>query len=103
MWAAKSHYYSAALGFYNYPYAFGHLFSLALYAAFAGEKTFPGEKNTSSRHYRDILKTTGCSSAEETARRAGFNIEETSFWEHGIALIASREAEFSRYVSQHRG
>jgi pepF/M3 family oligoendopeptidase len=49
MWAAKSHYYSAALGFYNYPYAFGQLFSLALYAAFKnGKAGFP-------ECYRDIL------------------------------------------------
>ncbi|MDR2097220.1 MAG: M3 family oligoendopeptidase, partial [Spirochaetaceae bacterium] len=32
MWAAKVHYYSPVLPFYNYPYAFGHLFALALYA-----------------------------------------------------------------------
>ncbi|MDR0389436.1 MAG: M3 family oligoendopeptidase [Spirochaetaceae bacterium] len=90
MWAAKSHYYSASLGFYNYPYAFGQLFSLALYAAFKNEKA------ESAGRYRDVLRATGSSSAEETARLAGFNIEEAAFWEQGMALIASREAEFSR-------
>jgi oligoendopeptidase F len=94
MWAVKSHYYSAALGFYNYPYAFGQLFSLALYAAFKKEPDgFAGR-------YRNILRSSGRSPAEETAGLAGFNIEEPSFWEQGIALIASREAEFSRYASQ---
>ncbi len=32
MWACKSHYYSAYNNYYNYPYAFGLLFALGLYA-----------------------------------------------------------------------
>ena len=31
LWAVKTHYYSPELDFYNYPYAFGQLFSLGLY------------------------------------------------------------------------
>jgi pepF/M3 family oligoendopeptidase len=92
MWAVKSHYYSAALGFYNYPYAFGQIFSLALYAEYQKEKElFPGR-------YRDLLKVTGSASAEETAGLAGFNIEDPAFWEQGIALIAARAAEFEKLV-----
>ena len=32
MWACKPHYYSTGLSFYNFPYAFGGLFSKGLYA-----------------------------------------------------------------------
>jgi oligoendopeptidase F len=32
MWAVKSHYYDPDLAFYNFPYAFGLLFGLGLYA-----------------------------------------------------------------------
>jgi pepF/M3 family oligoendopeptidase len=90
MWAVKSHYYSAALGFYNYPYAFGQIFSLALYAAYQAEpQGFPVR-------YRELLKATGSASAEETARLAGFDIEDPAFWEQGIALIAAKAAEFEK-------
>ena len=35
MWAVKGHYYSTGRSFYNYPYMFGLLFGLGLYAHFA--------------------------------------------------------------------
>ena len=34
MWAWKPHYYSTDLSFYNYPYAFGLLFGIGLYALY---------------------------------------------------------------------
>ena len=34
MWACKSHYYIPGLGFYNYPYAFGQLFGMGVYARY---------------------------------------------------------------------
>ena len=34
MWACKPHYYSSGLSFYNFPYAFGGLFSKGLYAIY---------------------------------------------------------------------
>ena len=37
MWICKVHYYSADLGFYNYPYAFGGLFARGLYAKYKNE------------------------------------------------------------------
>jgi pepF/M3 family oligoendopeptidase len=86
MWAVKDHYYNHALSFYNYPYAFGQLFSLALYARFKNEGgAFAGV-------YRDLLNASGRMSAGEAARRAGFNIEEDRFWDSGIAIITARVA-----------
>ena len=37
MWLWKPHYYYPGLHFYNFPYAFGHLFALGLYAIFRKE------------------------------------------------------------------
>ncbi|MDR0524655.1 MAG: M3 family oligoendopeptidase [Spirochaetaceae bacterium] len=85
MWAVKSHYYQASLGFYNYPYAFGLLFSLGLYAK-AGEAGFAGV-------YRDLLRLTGKASAEACAHRAGLNIEDPSFWDQGLGIMAQRVEE----------
>jgi pepF/M3 family oligoendopeptidase len=43
MWTWKSHYYSAGLSFYNFPYAFGMLFGVGLYAIYQqrGEDFIP--------------------------------------------------------------
>jgi pepF/M3 family oligoendopeptidase len=90
MWAVKSHYYSPSLAFYNYPYAFGLLFSLSLYA----KAQYSGGVDFASS-YRALLKATGSASAEDVARSAGFDIEQQAFWNKGVALIASRVEAFS--------
>ena len=90
MWAVKSHYYSPGLAFYNYPYAFGLLFSLGLYARY--EREGPAFADA----YRNLLKLTGEASVEEAARAAGFDLEGDDFWQGGIAVIAKRTGEFER-------
>ena len=82
MWAVKTHYYIPSLGFYNYPYAFGLLFSLGLYA-----------KIQTADDYRKLLKLTGRCSAEEVAMSAGFNTEDGTFWNSGISIIEKRVEE----------
>ncbi|MDR2101370.1 MAG: M3 family oligoendopeptidase [Treponema sp.] len=90
MWAVKSHYYRTGLGFYNYPYAFGLLFSLGLYSRFQQEgPSFAGD-------YRRILRLTGQARAEDVARSAGFNIEQEDFWRQGMEIIARRIEEFEK-------
>ena len=93
MWAVKSHYYSPSLAFYNYPYAFGLLFSLSLYA-----KARDSGGADFAPSYRALLKATGSASAEDVARLAGFDIEQQAFWDNGVALIASRVEAFSAAV-----
>ena len=80
MWAVKSHYYSASLSYYNYPYAFGELFALSLYSR-KNEKNF-------FTVYKNVLLNTGMKSAAECAAVAGSDITSSSFWESGISLIA---------------
>jgi pepF/M3 family oligoendopeptidase len=88
MWAVKPHYYSANLAFYNFPYAFGHLFALALFSLYGRQgKDFPPR-------YRQILQETGRASAETICRNAGFDIETEDFWRQGIAVI---EEQIRRY------
>jgi len=47
MWVNKPHYYYANLHFYNFPYAFGQLFSKALYAMYKeqGKDFIPAYEN----------------------------------------------------------
>jgi oligoendopeptidase F len=97
MWAAKIHYYSPSLPFYNYPYAFGHLFALSLYARGKGERSF-------ARVYRDILTAAGNCSAGELALKAGldvsnFDISTEDFWKQGINIIAERISLLERNLT----
>jgi pepF/M3 family oligoendopeptidase len=94
MWAVKGHYYRPGLAFYNFPYAFGLLFALGLYARFEAEgKGFPAV-------YRTLLSMTGRASANEVARAAGFDLEDAAFWRGAVAVIAKRVDEFERLVKE---
>lgn len=81
MWALKSHYYGTNLDFYNFPYAFGMLFSAGLYSRY--KKEGPSFAET----YRQILFETGRLSCEEVCRKAGFDIETKEFWQSGIDTL----------------
>ena len=97
MWAVKSHYYSANRSFYNFPYAFGLLFGLGLYAGYEHDAhDFPAR-------YRDLLRMTGQASANDVTRVAGFDIEREEFWQGGIGIIADRVDEFARLVDGETG
>ena len=97
IWAVKSHYYSPALGFYNYPYGFGLLFSLSFYAK--ARTAGPGFRAV----YRDLLRLTGRASAETVALAAGFTLEDEAFWQQGIGIIAVQVEEFERMVTHITG
>ncbi|MDR1074613.1 MAG: M3 family oligoendopeptidase [Treponema sp.] len=88
MWAVKSHYYSAALGFYNYPYAFGQLFSLGLYAVRSEDRQGFAEK------YKAMLALTGSATVEDVARSIGCDIEGGAFWRKSLNMLAKRVDEF---------
>jgi oligoendopeptidase F len=90
MWAAKGHYYSVGLGFYNYPYAFGQLFALGLYSRF--RKEGPSFAAAS----REILRAAGQAPAEDVAAKAGFDIRKESFWQGSLEIIAGRLGELER-------
>ena len=81
MWAVKSHYYSADFSYYNYPYAFGELFALALYS----HKDEPGFPDL----YKRVLRSTGMLDAASCAAIAGADITQPSFWESGLDVIFS--------------
>jgi oligoendopeptidase F len=87
MWLVKGHYYSPDLAFYNFPYAFGLLFGVGLYARYEEE----GASFAAS--YRRILEDTGRMSAVDLTARAGFDIESPDFWRAGLSLFARQAAE----------
>ena len=89
MWAVKGHYYSSDLSFYNYPYAFGQLFALGLYAQKEKDGALFADK------YRSLLEKTGSASAQEVALVLGCDITSEKFWQEGMDIIASYAQEFA--------
>ncbi len=88
MWAVKSHYYITGLDFYNFPYAFGQLFSAALYARYKKEgKSFV-------ETYCQLLGDTGRMTCEDLCKKAGFDIMEKEFWKSGIQMYQEEIEQF---------
>ncbi len=81
MWAVKPHYYSAGFSFYNYPYAFGLLFGLGLYAVYRER----GEAFIDD--YAALLGSTGLGPAAELAARFDIDIRTRAFWDAGLGEI----------------
>lgn len=74
-WASKLHFYITGLPFYNFPYTFGHLFSLGLYqrARQAGSPF--------AHQYELLLRDTGRMTVEELAHRhLGVDLTQPDFW-----------------------
>ncbi|HXH59945.1 MAG TPA: M3 family metallopeptidase, partial [Fimbriimonadaceae bacterium] len=90
MWAVKPHYYSGR-HFYNYPYMFGLLFSLGLYAVY--------ESSPDGFHdrYDDLLSSTGMFDAAELASRFGIDIRSESFWAGSLSVI---EKDIDLFVAE---
>ena len=84
MWCCKSHYYRSALSYYNFPYAFGGLFSRGLYAKYLeeGESFLP--------KYRALLKATTVDTVENVAYIAGIDLTEPEFWRKSLATITDQ-------------
>ncbi len=88
MWAWKPHYYSAGRSYYNFPYAFGLLFGLGLYAIYKerGEAFVPD--------YEDLLRSTGQGTAETLAGRFGIDLTSLDFWRNSMRIIEERIKEY---------
>jgi pepF/M3 family oligoendopeptidase len=88
MWAMKPHYYFSA--FYNYPYTFGLLFGLGLYAR------YEADADEFRSGYDELLGATGMADAAELASRFGIDIRSPEFWRGSLDVI---RAEIDRYCA----
>lgn len=88
MWANKPHYYSAGFNFYNYPYAFGLLFALGLYAIYeSGEPDF-------AEKYNKVLQNTTRMNAKDVAKGVGIDISKKDFWLDSLGIVEKHINEF---------
>ncbi|MEC5425153.1 M3 family oligoendopeptidase [Virgibacillus sp. C22-A2] len=88
-WASKLHFHITGVPFYNFPYTFGYLFSLGIYAH-AKEKGGSFEES-----YIELLRDTGRMNVEELARKhLNVDLTTTDFWESAIQLCVKDVEEF---------
>lgn len=93
-WASKLHFYITSVPFYNFPYTFGYLFSLSIYAKAIEEGSSFEEK------YIALLRDTAIMSVEDLAmKHLGEDITQHAFWEKGIALCVQDVEEFLELTS----
>jgi oligoendopeptidase F len=94
-WTSKLHFSIAEIGFYNYPYLFGYLFALGVYA----QKDVQGDNFRFA--YRELLKDTGRMTAEACIlKHLGRNIEESDFWLDSLAIVEKSITEFEALTKQ---
>ena len=91
MWAAKPHYYGSA--FYNWPYTFGLLFGIGLYAAYREDQ------DKFRAGYDDLLSATGLGSAAALAARFEIDVTDEAFWTASLDVVRARIDEFCRLAS----
>ncbi len=88
-WASKLHFSISGLGFYNYPYLFGYLFSLGIYA----QKDQHGDNF--EQLYRDILRDTGSMTAETLVEKyLQQDISKPEFWTNSLDIVQESIQEF---------
>jgi pepF/M3 family oligoendopeptidase len=88
MWLLKPHYYYADAHFYNYPYAFGLLFGLGMFAIYQreGESFIP--------RYKELLRNTGEGKVADLASSFDINVKTVDFWKNSIAILEERVEKY---------
>ncbi|MBV1709368.1 MAG: M3 family oligoendopeptidase, partial [Erysipelothrix sp.] len=89
MWINKPHYYSAGLNFYNFPYAFGLLFSKGLYAEYLKR----GDEFV--EQYDALLNATGKELIADVAMRMNVDVRNPDFFRSSLALI---EKDIEKFI-----
>ncbi|MGL5041712.1 MAG: M3 family oligoendopeptidase [Culicoidibacterales bacterium] len=92
MWLIKPHYYSSSFSFYNYPYAFGLLFSKGVYAQY--EAVGPAFVDK----YEHLLAQTGKASLLDIGLMVDCNLHDIKFWESSLNLIKEDIEQFIALV-----
>ena len=85
MWAVKGHYFTA---YYNWPYTFGLLFGIGLYAE------FQRDPERFRAGYDDLLSATGLGDAATLAARFGIDVRDEAFWTASLDVLRGRIDEF---------
>jgi oligoendopeptidase F len=93
MWLLKPHYYGSH--FYNWPYTYGLLFGLGLFARYQEDP----ERFRSG--YDTLLSRVGMDTAEQLGEAFELDVTDEAFWTSSLDVIRSRMAEYERLAAPH--
>lgn len=90
MWINKSHYYSTGQHFYNFPYAFGHLFGLGVFQKYLeqGSAFMP--------RYDALLASCGSGLVADVAASVGIDVRSADYWRSALDICRAEVDEFIR-------
>ncbi|WP_208558647.1 M3 family oligoendopeptidase [Marinilactibacillus kalidii] len=81
-WASKLHFYNTGVPFYNFPYTFGFLFSLGVYARSLDEGADFEDQ------YIALLRDTASMTTEELAQKhLNVDLTKPAFWQSAIDMV----------------
>ena len=91
MWAVKPHYYGSH--FYNWPYTYGFLFGLGLFAKYRED---PQRFQLS---YDDVLSRAGMNTAEELGAVFGFDVSDEAFWTASLDVLRDHIDQYTELAA----
>jgi oligoendopeptidase F len=92
MWILKPHYYGSH--YYNWPYTYGLLFGLGLYAEFQAD---PERFRVG---YDDLLSRAGMDTAEELGAAFGLDVTDEAFWTASLDVCRDRIAQYEQLADE---
>lgn len=95
-WASKLHFYNTEVPFYNFPYTFGYLFSLGIYA-----RSLENGSDFED-YYIALLRDTASMTTEELAQKhLNVDLTQAHFWQSAIDLIHKDIDEFIELTDEY--
>jgi oligoendopeptidase F len=92
MWLLKPHYYGSS--FYNWPYTYGLLFGLGLYAR------YQDDPERFRAGYADLLSRAGMDSAEQLGEAFGLDVTDVAFWHASVDVIRERIRQYDELAAE---
>lgn len=94
-WISKLHFYISGLAFYNFPYTFGYLLSLGVYAL----KDEVGD--SFPERYRELLIATGCKETEDAVQSTfDYDLSGPDFWNKSLDIVERRVERYLELAAQ---
>lgn len=89
MWINKSHYYGTDIHFYNFPYAFGLLFGLGVFAKYR-------EKGSAfMSEYNALLGSCGRGKVADVAASVGIDVRSAAYWRGALDVVRAEVEQFA--------
>jgi len=92
LWAGVPHFYIPDQPFYNFPYTFGWLFALGLYAR------YQRDPDAFRVQFDELLSSTGLADPATLAERVGIDLRAPDFWRSSLDIVRGDIDRFEALV-----